>query len=108
MGNQWQLLRAFHELEKEGGLNLRFYLVIMDYGYIPFMEGGLVTGFGSESLQLGSIKLLLDGSIQGRTASVKEPYLGTDEKGLLHHTPEDLQARVERYHRGGCQRRQRH
>ena len=28
MGNQWQLLRAFHELEKEGGLNLRFYLVI--------------------------------------------------------------------------------
>ena len=83
MGNQWQLLRAFHELEKEGGLNLRFYLVIMDYGYIPFMEGGLVTGFGSESLQLGSIKLLLDGSIQGRTASVKEPYLGTDEKGLL-------------------------
>lgn len=103
MGNQWQLLRAFHELEKEGGLNLRFYLVIMDYGYIPFMEGGLVTGFGSESLQLGSIKLLLDGSIQGRTASVKETYLGTDEKGLLHHTPEDLQARVERYHRGGCQ-----
>lgn len=103
MGNQWQILRAFHELEKEGGLNLRFYLVIMDYGYIPFMEGGLVTGFGSESLQLGSIKLLLDGSIQGRTASVKEPYLGTDEKGLLHHTPEDLQARVERYHRGGCQ-----
>ena len=103
MGNQWQLLRAFHELEKEGDLNLRFYLVIMDYGYIPFMEGGLVTGFGSESLQLGSIKLLLDGSIQGRTASVKEPYLGTDEKGLLHHTPEDLQARVERYHRGGCQ-----
>ena len=95
MGNQWQLLRAFHELEKEGDLNLRFYLVIMDYGYIPFMEGGLVTGFGSESLQLGSIKLLLDGSIQGRTASVKEPYLGTDEKGLLHHTPEDLQARVE-------------
>lgn len=75
----------------------------MDYGYIPFMEGGLVTGFGSESLQLGSVKLLLDGSIQGRTASVKEPYLGTDEKGLLHHTPEDLQARVERYHRGGCQ-----
>lgn len=62
-----------------------------------------MTGFGSESLQLGSIKLLLDGSIQGRTASVKEPYLGTDEKGLLHHTPEDLQARVERYHRGGCQ-----
>ncbi|MFQ8887683.1 MAG: amidohydrolase [Bilophila wadsworthia] len=103
MGNQWQLLRAFHELEKEGDLNLRFYLVIMDYGYIPFMEGGLVTGFGSESPQLGSIKLLLDGSIQGRTASVKEPYLGTDEKGLLHHTPEDLQARVERYHRGGCQ-----
>ncbi|MFR6519888.1 MAG: amidohydrolase, partial [Bilophila wadsworthia] len=30
MGNQWQLLRAFHELEKEGDLNLRFYLVIMD------------------------------------------------------------------------------
>src|SRR5699024_9725489 len=35
MGNQWQILRAFHELEKEGGLNLRLYLVIMDYGYIP-------------------------------------------------------------------------
>ena len=86
MGNQWQLLRAFHELEKEGDLNLRFYLVIMDYGYVPFMEGGLVTGFGSESLQLGSIKLLLDGSIQGRTASVKEPYLGTDEKVV--HIPE--------------------
>ena len=103
MGNQRQLLRALHELEKEGDLNLRFYLAIMDYGYVPFMDGGLATGFGSESLKLGSVKLLLDGSIQGRTASVGEPYLGTDGKGLLHHTPEDLQARVERYHRGGCQ-----
>lgn len=103
MGNQRQTLRAFRELEKEGALNLRFYLVIMDYGYIPFIEGGLVTGFGSERLRLGSVKLLLDGSIQGRTASVREPYLGTEEKGLLHHTPEDLCARVERYHRAGCQ-----
>lgn len=54
MGNQWQLLRAFHELEKEGGLNLRFYLVIMDYGYIPFMEGrsGDRVRFGKPSTRL--------------------------------------------------------
>ena len=90
MGNQWQLLRAFHELEKEGDLNLRFYLVIMDYGYIPFMEGGLVTGFGSESLQLGSIKLLLDGSIQGRTAinaieKAQAAYPRPDARHMLIH-----------------------
>lgn len=103
MGNQLQLLRAFHELEQAEQLHLRVYLVIMDYGYVPFMEGGLGTGFGSSRLQLGSVKLLLDGSIQGRTASVKEPYLGTKEKGLLHHNPDDLRERVERYHRAGCQ-----
>lgn len=103
MGNQRQLLQAFHELEQAGNLHQRLYLVIMDYGYIPFIEGGLTTGFGSSYLKLGSIKLLLDGSIQGLTASVKEPYLGSDEKGLLHHTPGDLRQRVERYHRAGCQ-----
>lgn len=103
MGNQRQLIQAFLELEQAHELHQRVYLVIMDYGYIPFMEGGLGTGFGSSRLRLGSVKLLLDGSIQGLTASVKEPYMDTTELGLLHHAPEDLRERVERYHRAGCQ-----
>lgn len=36
--------------------------------------GGLQTGFGSPMLQLGSVKIVQDGSIQGYTGYLSEPY----------------------------------
>ena len=38
----------------------------------------------------GPLKILLDGALGSKTAYLKEPYLATDEYGILMYTPETL------------------
>lgn len=47
---------------------------------------------GFESvLSLGPVKILLDGSLGGKTAFLKEPYIGErDYRGILIHKPDEL------------------
>ena len=101
MGNQWQLLRAFHELEKEGDLNLRFYLVIMDYGYIPFMEGGLPGSVRKPSTRLhqAAARRLDSGPHRQRQGTLPRHR----RKGAPSPYPGRFAGPRERYHRGGCQ-----
>jgi predicted amidohydrolase YtcJ len=60
---------------------------------------GLGTGFGSDYLKIGSVKLWQDGSIQGLTGALMEPYHNRpDWKGEMIMTQETLNALVEKYH----------
>jgi predicted amidohydrolase YtcJ len=45
-------------------------------------------------VRAGAVKLFADGSLSGCTAAVTEPYAGTHERGLLHHTQEEVDALV--------------
>ncbi|MEN8243861.1 MAG: amidohydrolase, partial [Thermodesulfobacteriota bacterium] len=96
--------RAYRELEAEGRLSLRVYLTIVEKQYQKLTDLGLGTGFGSEFLKLGSVKLFQDGSIQALTAALTEGYHNNpDVKGefiLPHETLEDL---VVKYHQAGLQ-----
>jgi len=56
-------------------------------------------GFGSERLKLGSVNLFQDGSIQGFTAALSQPYhTRTDFLGALIMPQESLDELVEKYH----------
>jgi hypothetical protein len=101
-----------------GGFEIRAYLKALEMGilkvraYLMWREDlsesvrslGLLTGFGNEIVRLGSAKLLIDGSLGARTASLFEPYEDDPStKGLLMMPEEDLKEKVKGIHRQGHQ-----
>jgi len=98
---------------KEGLKNAEFIMKNLDK--IPVRIHPIVlTVFGDEHLEtilnskyLGDhicIANLTDGSVEGRTAALYEPY--TDDPttlGMLHHNDEELYDFIEKVHRAGCQ-----
>jgi predicted amidohydrolase YtcJ len=54
-------------------------------------HAGMSTGYGSDRLRIGAVKIWADGGMSSRTAAVDEPYLDPPgEIGILLHQPETL------------------
>ena len=74
----WQEVnRAYRELEKAGELTVRVYeqCNFTDPEALrAFVEGGNVTGAGTDLFRIGPLKLLGDGSLGSRTAHLSRPY----------------------------------
>ncbi len=78
-------VRAFADAERTGRLTVRTELMLGAWGWGGAEDDAAVherlawigtpTGFGSDRLRLGGIKILPDGGIGDRTARVYEPYL---------------------------------
>ncbi len=90
----------------DDALALRTYMMIRT----PFLDAlervGFHSGFGDDRLRVGSIKVISDGSLIGRTAAVCQPYDDAsheDELGLAMFTQEELNDIVWRSHRAGWQ-----
>jgi predicted amidohydrolase YtcJ len=96
---------AFQEAWAAGELALRTYMMIRT----PFLDSleqlGMYTGFGDDRLRVGSIKVISDGSLIGRTAAVCTPYHedDPDDLGLAMFTQEELDDIVWRGHRASWQ-----
>ena len=59
-------------------------------------------GLSGSRLRLGNVKLMLDGSIQGFTARLREPgYYGDEPNGIWGVAPEELHEAFETFHRAG-------
>ncbi|MBI5966969.1 MAG: amidohydrolase [Deltaproteobacteria bacterium] len=99
-----QSLETYQEAVKSEDLKLRVYLLIT-YEYLPHLKAlNLKTGFGNEWLRIGGIKIIADGAIAGRTALLSEPYLGTQEKGILVAESEEvLHESIRHAHQAGFQ-----
>lgn len=68
------------------------------------IESGMRTGAGNERLKVGPAKVFSDGSAGGRTAAMREPYLGdAPDRGMFLYADAELDALVGRYHRAGFQ-----
>ncbi|HEY8447577.1 MAG TPA: amidohydrolase [Thermomicrobiales bacterium] len=98
-------LRAYQRLNQEGRLPVRTYLMMLyDETLEPMESLGIRTGFGDDWLRIGPVKLFSDGSIGGRTARMREPYVGEpDNVGLWMMPPDELKAKVRRAHAAGFQ-----
>lgn len=100
----WKEMRALVDLHAEGPLPVRVQMQPPFALLRQVSEAGLRTGFGSDTLTIGAVKLFSDGSLGARTAALLGPY--TDDPstaGELIYPPEELARRVEEVYEAGFQ-----
>jgi len=100
-------VHVIQKLRTQQKLPLRVYIVIpaehLDH-LDHLISLGLHTGFGDNTLRIGSIKILADGSLGARTAALHEPY--NDEpstKGMMLYSQEKLNKLVAKAHKADLQ-----
>ena len=97
-------LGVYQTAQERDILKVRAYVMMADEAARAARELGVRTGFGNEMLRLGSVKLLMDGSMGARTAALFEPYADhPSTKGLLLMEPKELKEKVGAAHRRGFQ-----
>lgn len=97
-------IELYQDALEEGLLPMRVYMMVWVGNLAHLKELKLRTGFGNDRLKLGTIKMLWDGSITGRTAYLYEPYEGRDDCGLQPPmTQEELDKKIFEVHEAGFQ-----
>ena len=100
-------VEAYERARDEGRLPLRAYLCLLGgpEGIVDAAHArGLVTGKGDERMKIGPVKIFTDGSAGGRTAAMREPYLGGDGGcGILCFTDDEVNAMALDCHARGYQ-----
>ena len=89
-----KVIQAYEELKQDGKLKMRIY----EQGLMPvkdrieeLAEYRYFTGTGDERFKMGPIKLLLDGSLGGKTALLQMPYVGEKEnKRVVTNTQKEF------------------
>lgn len=98
-------LRAYQSLWRRGELPARVSLMMIIADTLDeLIDLGVQTGLGDTRLRIGPAKLFSDGSIGGRTARMRKPYLGqTDNVGLWMQEPHEMKRLVRKAHSAGFQ-----
>jgi len=101
-------LVSYQAAAREKTLPVRVHMMVRQELFGDFLAGderrdlGLRSGFGDEWLRLGPIKMTQDGSIQGLTGALTQPYLCDPHRaGFLLHDQETLTRQVVTAHRAG-------
>jgi predicted amidohydrolase YtcJ len=98
-----QILKLYQEAERRNRLPVRLYpMPLLDWSR-PLLDAGVCTGFGSDRLRVGPIKVMSDGSLSGRTAAVSEPYRNTPGNGMLTMDQDRMNESVREIHEKGFQ-----
>ena len=84
-------------------LPLRVYMLVHENYFEAFRKAGIRTGLGDDKLKWGGIKLTNDGGIATRTAYLSQPYIGTDDHGLMLFEQDELDEKIQRIHEAGYQ-----
>ena len=98
---------AYQQARHAGRLPVRAYMAI--YGgptgiMEKLIDQGARTGAGDERLKVGPAKIFADGSAGGKTAAMREPYIGdTPDRGIFLYSDDELDEMVSRYHGAGFQ-----
>ncbi|WP_085507071.1 amidohydrolase [Thalassobacillus devorans] len=97
MSTQTADLQLYQHLEEQGELTVRvrpWMWAIDQNGFDGSLEEvlkvGLRSGFGNDKVKIQGLKFMLDGSVGGKTAAVSEPYVDTEETGILYNTVEEI------------------
>lgn len=83
-------LRDMESLRQTGELRLRVLQHIQLDQLDAAISVGVRSGFGGEWIRVGGVKMFLDGSLGSRTAWMREPYLGTADRGIQTLAPADF------------------
>jgi predicted amidohydrolase YtcJ len=97
-------VKAYQTALRNGYLKVRASLMLGPEVRDSLYVTGIETGFGDRMLQIGPIKLFMDGSLGAHTAALFEPYQDdADNKGLLLTEPDEIKKIVWDVHRNKCQ-----
>ncbi len=90
-GEGRRALRAYGRLQASGDLRLRLTTNVDAMDRAHAFALGLYSGFGNERLQLGHLKIFLDGSLGSQTAWMVEPFEGSDNNvGVVVTPPNEI------------------
>jgi predicted amidohydrolase YtcJ len=102
--------QVYQSIDGAGDLNMRIVSSLIDEGVFQKHSGedfervlAERNEYASELIDTDSIKIMVDGVLEGDTAALVEPYVGLNHSGILNHTNEELQQRVQRYDAMGLQ-----
>jgi predicted amidohydrolase YtcJ len=103
-------MQTYQALEQSGDLTVRVLGGIQDEGVFEKHVGEDFervlrerASYESAHVSFNSVKIMVDGVVEGETAALLEPYNNHDHYGTLNHTPEELKSRVARYYDQGMQ-----
>jgi predicted amidohydrolase YtcJ len=97
-------LPAMQKVRANGDLKHRISYEASGKELDAMIAAGIQSGFGDEWIRFGATsEHTVDGSFSERTMGLSVNYPGTDYKGNITTTQEDLNAWVEKVHRAGIQ-----
>ena len=97
------ILDTYRQMHAGGRLKLRVNMY-MQWDFLKELDFALAPGTGDERLRVAGCKIVSDGSIQGITAALREPYYcREDEKGWLIYEQAELDEMVLTLHQRGYQ-----
>lgn len=89
-------LSDFQRLLERGRLRLRVVQSVPLANLEAAAAVGVRSGFGGEWLRVGGVKMFLDGALGSRTALLREPYVGSEDRGVATLAPADFRDAVRR------------
>ena len=84
------VFRALRDLELEDRLDLRVTCNVAAHHLDQAASLGLSTGFGTERLRLGHLKIFSDGTLGSKTARMLQPLRGEEQRGVYLTPPEEM------------------
>ena len=101
-----ETVRAYQELAMEGRLPVRVVMMIrvIEAQFKPenLLNLGIGTGFGSDWVKIGGVKMSIDGGLTGRNARFSEPYVGEPcNCGMIRIESDELESTVDAFHKVG-------
>jgi len=87
-------LDLYRQMYAEGRMSARIRAYVYQPAADSFDEAGVAPFDGDDLVRVVGFKVVSDGSNQGFTGRQREPYLGSDNRGLFYVEPEDLRAIV--------------
>ena len=97
------ILGTYRRARQEGFLKFRVNM-FMQWEFLKRSDFTLKSGDGDEWVRVAGCKIVSDGSIQGITAALREPYhCDPDEQGWLIYEQDELNEMVMTLHRRGYQ-----
>lgn len=104
-GEYQKVIDAYRGLEEKNSLPVRIYqqCLLPTISLLKkFLSEGHYTNEGTPMFKIGTLKLLLDGSLGGRTAYLKQPYTNDPStRGIATLTQDELNQLVETAHSAG-------
>ncbi len=87
-------VELLHALRRLGWLKCRLSLAVVDDLAAGWTSPEIRPGAGDDMVWLGARKIIADGSNQGRSGYLKQPYLGTGGRGAANLSRDQLAERI--------------